>query len=109
MSDFIVPAIEGLGVDAVDVTHQQGEIGLPGVQHEVVVVAHQAIGQGFGVEAGQRLRHDLQQAVAILAIGKDVFAPVTTRGDVIHRAGKFDTQRTGHARTLRQEEAKGTA
>jgi hypothetical protein len=33
------------------VAYQQGEIGLPGVQHEVVVVAHQTIGQGLGVEA----------------------------------------------------------
>ncbi len=58
MSDFVVPAIEGLGVDPVDVTHQQGEIGLPGVQDEVVVIAHQAIGQSLGVEARERLRYD---------------------------------------------------
>ncbi len=37
---------------------QHGEIGLPGVQDEVVVVAHQAIGQGLGVEARERLRYD---------------------------------------------------
>jgi hypothetical protein len=55
---LVVSAIEALGVDPVDVAHQQGEIGLPGVQHEVVVVVHQAIGQGLGVEARQRLRDD---------------------------------------------------
>ena len=58
MPDFVVPAIEPLGVDPVDVAHQRGEIGLPGVQHEVVVVVHQAIGQGLRVEARQRLRDD---------------------------------------------------
>jgi hypothetical protein len=77
------------------------QIGLPGVQHEVVVVAHQAIGQGLGIEARQRLRHDLQQALPVLVVDKDRLPPVTARGDVIHRTGKFDTQRTGH------EEAKG--
>jgi hypothetical protein len=44
-----------------------------------------------------------------LVIGKDVLGPVTTRGDVIDGAGEFDMQRTGRARTLRQEEAKGKA
>ena len=39
MPDFVVPAVEGLGVNPIDMAHQQGQIGLPGVQHEVVVVA----------------------------------------------------------------------
>jgi len=39
----------------------------------------------------------------------DVLVPVTARGDVIDGAGEFDAQRSGHAGTLRSEEAKGKA
>jgi len=104
-----MPAIERLGIDAVDVAHQQGEIGLPGVEHEVVMVVHQAIGQGLGIEARQRLRDDFKKRVAVLIIDKDRLAPVAARGDVIDGAGEFDAQWTGHAGTLRRREAKGKA
>jgi len=46
----VAAAVVGLGVDPVDVAHQQGHIPLPGVQHEVVVVGHQAVGQGPRIE-----------------------------------------------------------
>jgi hypothetical protein len=51
MTHLAVPAVEGMGVDPVDVTHQYGQIRLAGVQHEVVVVAHQATGQDLRIEA----------------------------------------------------------
>ena len=79
------------------------------MQYEVVVVAHQAIGQGFSIEARQRLRHDLQQSVPVIVIDEDRLAPVTAGSDVIDSAREFDAQRTGHAATLRLEEAKGKA
>ena len=79
------------------------------MQHEVVVIAHQAIGQGLGIETRQRLGYDLQQSVPVLVIDEDWLAPVTAGSDVIDSTREFDTQRTGHAGTLHREEAKGKA
>jgi hypothetical protein len=51
MSHLVVATVVGLSVDPVDVTHQQGQVRLPGVQHEVVVVTHQAIGESLRIKA----------------------------------------------------------
>ena len=79
------------------------------MQYEVVMVAHQAIGQGLGIEARQRLGHDLQQRVPVVVIDEGRLAPITAGSDVIDSARKFDAQRTGPTGTLRSEEAKGKA
>jgi hypothetical protein len=62
----------------------------------MVVVAHQAIGEDLGVEAEERLRHHVEQPVTIMIVHKDRLAPIAARGDVIHRAGEFDTKRACH-------------
>jgi len=41
--------IEGKAVCAVDPPHQGGQVGVAGLQHEVIVVAHQAEGEGARV------------------------------------------------------------
>jgi len=69
---------------------------LPSVQHVVVVVAHQAVGHGLGIEARECLRYDCQQTLPVLVIDKDVLAPITKGGDVIDGAGEFDTQGASH-------------
>ena len=58
MPDLAVPPIEGLGIDAIDVAHEQGEVGLPGIKHEVVVVSYQAVGEHLCIEPRQRLPDD---------------------------------------------------
>jgi hypothetical protein len=86
-------AVEGPGVDPVDMAHQRRKIALPGVQHEVVVVAHQAIRQQLRVEPRQPLGHHRQQPRSVCVVDKDVLAPVATRSDVIQRPREFDAQR----------------
>jgi hypothetical protein len=70
------------------------------------VVAHQAVGECLDIEARECLRHDRQQTPSVLVIDKDVFAPVTTGGDVIDGAGEFDAQWSSHGGRLRPEQAK---
>jgi len=109
VTHLLVSTVVGLGVDPVDVAHQQGEIALPGVQHEVVVVAHQAVGQGLGIEARECLRYDLQHTLPVQVIDEDVLAPVATGGDVIDGAGEFDAQwrsiAEGYARRCARDKA----
>ncbi|UQS88258.1 hypothetical protein M5C90_21340 [Pseudomonas chlororaphis subsp. piscium] len=51
--------------------HQPRKIRLPGVEHEVVVVAHQAVGQHLGIEALHALSHDRQQSLAVGIVDED--------------------------------------
>lgn len=79
------------------------------MQHEMIMVAHQAIGEHLATKARQGLCNDIQMNESILVINKDRLEPVATRGDVIDSAGEFDTKRTGHAGRLRWREAKDKA
>jgi len=73
---------------------------LADVQHQVVVIAHQAIGQHLRVEAIRRLRDDLDLRPPIRIVAIDRLAPVTARGDVMDGAGKLDAQRAAHGAKL---------
>ena len=91
-----VTAVERLRVDAVQVPHQQRQVRQSRVQHEVIVVAHQAIGQYLGIKTGQPRRHHTQQRVAIHVVHKDQLAPVAARCNVVDHAGELDAKRAGH-------------
>ena len=109
MPNFLVPTIEGLGVHPIDLAHEQRQRGLPGVQHEVVVVPHEAIGEHLGIESIERLTYDIQQRLSVLVIDEDRLAAVAARGDVVDGAWEFDAQGAGHANKLRLGEAKDKA
>jgi len=108
MTHLVVATVVGLGIDPVDVTHQQGQIPLPGVQHEVVVVGHQAVGQGLGIEARECLRHNRQQTLPVLVIDENVLAAVAAGGGVIDGTAEFDAQWTSRGTCLRPAWAKDT-
>lgn len=55
MADLPVPPDEGLRVHDIDMPHQPRRTGLLCLQHEVVVIAHQAIGKQDGVDPIQPL------------------------------------------------------
>jgi len=82
--------------------------GLVAKEHPVTAQAQVlVVGAGFsGSVVAERLA---SQGYPVLVIDKDVFAPVTTGGDVVDGAGEFDAQWAGHVRRLRGEEAKGKA
>ncbi len=52
---LVVPPIVGLGIDAVDLAHQLREVGATRLENEVIVVVHQAVRKGRGIEAIERL------------------------------------------------------
>jgi hypothetical protein len=85
-----------LRIDAVDVAHQHGQIGAPGMQNQVVMVVHQAIGEGAGIEPLKRHADCLQKCLPVRVIVEYRLTPITTRGDVINRTGKFYAEGTGH-------------
>ena len=84
-----------MGVDAIQVPHQPGQVRRSGVKHQMKVVAHLAIGQHLCVEPVHGLRQDVKLGQPVSVVAVDRLAPVAARGDVVDRAGELDAQRAG--------------
>lgn len=57
----------------------------------MVVIAHQAIRMHPPVEASHNVCQNAQEAGPVLVIVVDRLAPVAARGDVVQRAGEFES------------------
>lgn len=90
MAHLAMAPVVRLGVYAIDVPHQHGQVRPPRVQNHVVMVAHQAIRQGAGVKAVQGRADNFQKRPPVRVIIIYRLAPVTPRSDVVDRAGEFD-------------------
>ncbi len=95
-------AIGRLGVDAVDLAHPLGEVGIRCLDDEVIMVRHLAIGVATPVEPAAHLAKNVEPSRAVLIVTIDRLAPITTRGDVIQPAGQLDAERSGHGLKLSQ-------
>jgi hypothetical protein len=87
-----VQAIEVLGVQTIEVPHPGGEVAVWRFHHQMVVIAHQAIGMHHLIEALADNPKHLQPVQAVIVIKIDILTPIPTRGDVIQRAGKLNPQ-----------------
>jgi hypothetical protein len=90
MSDPTMAAIDALRKDAVELAHACGKVSFDRLHHEMVVVAHQAVGVTRPIEALADRTQDVQPGNAILVARVDVLPSVTTRRDVVQTSGKFD-------------------
>ena len=96
MPNLAMPPIVGLGIHAIEVLHHSRQVRPAGVNHDVVVVVHEAVGQHDRIVPIHRLPNDCQERPAVVVVFKDGFPPVAARGDVIDRTGKFDSERACH-------------
>ena len=92
IADQAIPAIEGLGLNAVHVARQPQQVGCAGVQHEGIVLDHQVMGQRLRVEPVHGLSQglDLRRPVGIVAV--DRLAPVTARSPITDGAEEVDAR-----------------
>ena len=73
------------------------EIGLRGLDDEVVVIGHLAPGVHRPVVSLATLGQCVQPDLAVAVVGIDVLAPIAARGNVIEAATEFESARSGHA------------
>lgn len=90
MPNFGVATVVSLRIDPVDEMHQCRQIRLARMQHQMIVIAHQAKSQCAGIKTHECQSDHIDKRLTVDIIIKNGFAPVTTRGDVIHRAGKLN-------------------
>jgi hypothetical protein len=83
-TQFVVD-IEALGLNAQQPLHPRHKIGLRGFDHQVKMVAHQAIGMHLPLGFLAGLAQRLQKELPILVITDDVFTMVSPIDDVINR------------------------
>ena len=101
-----VSPVKGLGVGSVEAAHAPDQVRLGGLEQQVKVVAHQAI----GIEQPALLpdlfgqRPDKGQPVPVAF--EDRLLPIPAGGDVIDGAREFQSEGPGHAASLRREACK---
>jgi len=80
--DF-VGGVEAGGVDPVQPVHALAEVGVRGLDHQVVVVAHQAVAVVAEPEPGQGVCHHLEEQAAVLVGLVDGLASVASLNNVV--------------------------
>src|SRR5436309_2903665 len=102
----LVPAVERLGIDAVEAVAAVGELVAQGFDDEVVVVRHQAEGVNEPVVTLHHVCEEAQEEPAVVVAAKNRRPVDPTRADVEDAVGE-DVARQGacHASTVRSVEA----
>jgi hypothetical protein len=90
-ADMRVSAIECLSVDAVDLSHAPGQIGVRCFDHQMVMVVHQAVSVSDPMEAVDDGRQDIQKQRTVAIITKNPLAVIAARGHVIQRTIVFQS------------------
>ena len=67
---------------------------------QMVVVGHLAIGMDDPVEASADAAEHIDPIFAIFIAEENVFLPVSARGNVVKRAGKFESERSGYSYSI---------
>jgi hypothetical protein len=96
MARSFMPPVKGLGIDAVELSHADGEVAVRGFDDEVVMVAHETVGMADPVIALVHLLKDVEKGVSVPIVLEYGLPFVPAGGDVIDRAWIFYAQRTGH-------------
>ena len=91
-----VPAVEPLRVLTVQLPHTSGQVAIHRLQQQVVVVAHLTKRMHHPVEALAGVAQNVEPVASVVVVQVNVFAPVTTGGDVVQGAGELKTKGTGH-------------
>ena len=85
-----------MGVDGVELTHTLGKIGIRGLNDEVIMVGHLAIGVAEPVETAAHLAQGGEPIGAVLVVAIDRLAPIAARRYVIEAAGELDAEGSGY-------------
>jgi hypothetical protein len=92
--------VEFLRVDSVQLSHPPGKVGLRGLDQQMVVIAHEAVGMAEPVDSLYHKAQDVKKCFVIGSVDKDFSPGVATRGYVVQGAGVFYVKGTSHVRSV---------
>ena len=96
----LLAAVVRLGVYAIKLAHTRREVAFRRLDHQMIVIGHLAPRMDRPVEPFTTLRQRGQPKRSIRVVVIDIFTSITARRYVIEGTSKFETQRTGHERSL---------
>jgi hypothetical protein len=95
---FMVP-VKKLGIDPIELTHTEGEVGIRCLNQKVVMVVHETVGMAKPVVLPDSRTKDGKELLSIYIIHADLSPCIPTGGDMIDSAEIFNSERTGHNNT----------
>jgi hypothetical protein len=94
-------------VDAVELAHAEREVRVRRLDHEVEVVAHQAVRVTDPAVAVDDLREPREQPPAVAVVAEDRRALVPARVNVVEGVLELDPKRACHAATVSSRAGRG--
>lgn len=73
MTNSAVPFVEELSIDAVQLSHTDGEISVRGLDEKVVVIGHEAVGVAYPIVSFVDVLESVQKVLAVMVIFEDGF------------------------------------
>src|SRR6266516_119189 len=96
MTLVAVAQVEPLRVRAVEELHPLRDVRLGGLDHQVEVVRHQAVGVAAPLETLDHGRENLQKAPVVRLVAKDLLPAIASGSDVVEASGELGTKWAGH-------------
>src|SRR3989454_7681449 len=96
-----VGAVEPLSIQSVEVAHDAGQIAQRGLEEQVVMGGHAAVGKDLDLPSAVNVLEKVEEAVVIGVPKEDRPALQAAVHDMVVGAGKLDAQRSSHSASLR--------
>src|SRR5574337_1098121 len=91
-----MPFVKKLGIDAVKLSHAEGEVTVGCFDQKMVVVGHEAVGVAQPVITLVDVLKGVEEVLAVLIVFEDGLLFVAARGNMIDGARVFYAKGTGH-------------
>jgi hypothetical protein len=86
-----MPLIESLRIHTVQLPHAYRKISIGGINEQMVMIVHQAIGVAEPIVPKGNLRNRIEEHLSVLIVPENCFSFVSSARDVIDSSWKFDT------------------
>jgi hypothetical protein len=98
MTHPIMPPVERLGIDPIEVSHSPRQIAVNRFNQEVIMVFHKAIGMALPIVSLDYLLEDDEKLPPVMIILKNRQTGITPGSDMIDSTRIFDSKWSGHDR-----------
>jgi hypothetical protein len=88
--------VEPLGIDAIDMSHATRKVAMGGLNQQMIMIWHQAVGRNSEVPIFPRLLNRLEEVFIIPFLSKDGFPPTSPVQDMIPGIGILNSKRPRH-------------
>jgi hypothetical protein len=88
--------VKSLGIDAINMSETSGKIAIGGLNQEVIMIGHEAIGGDAEMPGFASFADSLQECFIIASVPEDSFSPSSSVEDMIPGVGIFHAKRSRH-------------